>query len=428
MQTIESICICTAQKMGNLDQLERSSGWVSTSLSHGYPGLISLFTEMDHYFPRDEWREIRHGCIQHLIAEVKKGGMNQASSFSGTGGICYALDFASQENPYYIPLLEKFHTQLLKEIRISYLQTFQKIKIEQCGYPSQLYDLISGLSGLLPYLLRQSKLEGTHPIILETLSALVDLTKPIPFEGNLLPGWVIPAKYKHLGEPFAHGCLDTGLAHGISGVLIALAKASLQNITVKGQEEAMKTIVTWLQSLQMDLGPLKSIWPSRFGVEQLDQGFEKFGSRAYRDGWCYGAPGIAMALFIASHALRDAQLYEYAIKSMENVSQRILSEDVLKCLSFCHGYAGVLTIIHQMYLATHNPLFLKTSKHITSLIQKRYNEHLPFGFKSFIPVNAATEEELDSASFIGGSTGILHALLFSKSKTSRPWLQLFLLA
>jgi len=97
----------------------------------------------------------------------------------------------------------------------------------------------------------------------------------------------------------------------------------------------MVTIVVWLKSIRQDVGDFKKVWPSRVGFDPSQDSFcEKPASDFYRDGWCYDSPGIATALFLSAHALKDLELIEYAIESMKAVCDRFEKQNPLECVSF----------------------------------------------------------------------------------------------
>jgi lantibiotic modifying enzyme len=429
MPVIDTLDVCRsiAKKIKHLESFEETHEWESITLSQGYPGLICLFSELNAIFPNEGWDSQTHACIEKLINEIKQWGIHNSSLFSGTAGICFAVNVAAQQTGNYSNLNNSLHTQLLKDIRTHYLKPLQKVREEKKGVSPQLYDVISGVAGILPYLLVKANQRETHSIILELLAELVSLTQPIVIEDKQLPGWFIAERHLNNGENFSDGCLDTGLAHGIAGVLCVLAKATLKGINVSGQLTSMRTITSWLESLQSNVGPFQKIWPSRFSVNYKPQRQYDDALTLCRDGWCYGAPGVAFALFMASCAMKDKELYTYAIDAMLNACVRLNSDNTLKCPSFCHGGAGVLAIIHQMYLATKMSIFSHTTDHLLMNILRKYDEKHPLGFKTYVAEGPTEEKAVNSLSIIQGTPGVLLSLLFHQSKTLPPWLPIFLL-
>jgi hypothetical protein len=332
----------------------------------------------------------------------------------------------SQENNLYPRLRKQLHKHLLERIPHHYLKPIQQSLEASKPVSPRLYDAISGIVGILAYLLNHAGDNETRSCILEILDVLVRITQPILIDGVEVPGWVIASKDLPASRgdmSHVQGSFDTGLAHGISGCLAIFAKASLVGITVPGQFESMQRIIHWLQSHRMDLGEFKNVWPS---YVQLQNQKENVTQSSHRDGWCYGAPGIVFSLFLAGCALKDSDLYDYAVDAMKSVCKRFATQNTLSCPSICHGLSGLLTIVHQMYLATKSEVFLNTSTSISEHIRKLYNKDFPFGFKSDV-THSNKQIFIDNPGFLDGASGIVLSLLFQLSDRPRPWLPIFLL-
>src|SRR5271166_957668 len=49
--------------------------WAHIPLSHGIPGLIVLFAEMDHHFPHAKWDQKTHQMVERLVQEIEAEGI-----------------------------------------------------------------------------------------------------------------------------------------------------------------------------------------------------------------------------------------------------------------------------------------------------------------------------------------------------------------
>lgn len=418
--------IATCFQESNLIPDFQSPPWSPVTLAYGYPALICCFAEMNHFFPDQKWDLLSRQCIEKLISEIKTKGVANDSMFSGYAGICFALDMASQKNHLYHRLRKQLHTNLLERVQIRYLKPLQHfIDTSQPVFP-RLYDTVSGVIGVLAYLLNHADEKETLSCILHILRVLVNLTEPIEINGSAVPGWFIASKdIPQSRGDMSHlfGTFDTGLAHGISGVLAILAKASLLGISVPGQIEAMQRIICWLQAHRTDIGAFKEVWPAYIHFQDQK---EVVSQSSYRDGWCYGAPGIAFSLFLAGCALKDTSIYDYAVDAMESVCQRFATQNMLSCPTICHGLSGLSTIVHQMHLATKSEIFLNTSTRISENILKKYNKEFPFGFKTDLSYKNK-ELFIDNPGLMDGAVGVVLSLLFQLSDRPRPWLPIFLI-
>lgn len=402
--------------------------WGDTSLSHGYPGLICMLSELHYSFPNEPWNEHLHSCIGRLANAISANGIPNQSLFSGSAGICYSILLASQVTNDYHKLREKLHTFLLNKVDTDYLETFRNNP--QFPISPFFYDHIAGITGILSYLLNFKTDARTFETISSLLRILISMTQPIIKESCSIPGWFIPSEMLFRQEHqnlYPNGCFDTGLAHGISGCLAILSKAAICGIDIPDLKLAIKTIANWMINAQCKIGDLEKIWPGRFGFNSKSTNHLEILSDYYRDGWCYGSPGIAMSLLLAGSALKDRFIYEQSINIMLEVCNRFPQKCGLQCPSFCHGLSGLLAISHQFYLASHDEHFATLSKQLVTSIINKYDEELPLGFKCFASVPRENDILIDNAGLLDGASGIILSLLFYRSRFPRPWLPIFLL-
>jgi hypothetical protein len=74
-------------------------------------------------------------------------------------------------------------------------------------------------------------------------------------------------------------------------------------------------------------------------------------ARPSRLAWCYGDPGVAVALFAVARALDDSSIYAAATAMAERMA-RIRAEPSVEDASLCHGSAGLLHLFNRLYQAT----------------------------------------------------------------------------
>ncbi|MFE3206353.1 lanthionine synthetase C family protein [Embleya sp. NPDC059237] len=201
---------------------------------------------------------------------------------------------------------------------------------QACGGLPRLaeFDLVRGLSGLGALLLTR---DDTPPLLGEVLAYLVSLSRPILVEGRALPGWWSPTG--PAGEAMDGGHGNNGVAHGIAGPLAVLALAARHGIQVPGQDDAIAVFARWLGRHG------HRYWTTR---DRLSAD-EPPPAAAARPSWCYGEPGIALALQSAAIALGDPD----GARAAEDTFMGALTDpDRLARVtdaSLCHGWAGLLT-------------------------------------------------------------------------------------
>ncbi|WP_445395038.1 lanthionine synthetase C family protein [Streptomyces sp. LE64] len=199
------------------------------------------------------------------------------------------------------------------------------------------FDAIRGLTGYGAYLLRRDPGSSTMRAVLDYC---VRLTEPITHYGETLPGWW--AETGPSGSPddrFPGGHANTGMAHGIGGVLALLALAARNGSVTDGHHAALRTILAWLDRWKekADGGP---VWPYWVTQGELRRG-RLAPSAPRRPSWCYGTAGLARAQQFAALALGDTSRQIDA----ENALVAALTDpEQLKAttdIGICHGFTGL---------------------------------------------------------------------------------------
>lgn len=402
-----------------------------------------LFSEINIFFPDPKWEKSYKNYIDLLCKELKLKGFLDPSLFAGLAGICFAVQLAAKQSPEYVKLHASFHSLLLHQIQKYYLIPIESAeKEDKLPLPIQ-YGIISGLNGVLAYLLNYSTHKACKIIINKILRHIVRLTGPIRIGSDETFGWYANANYlllkdgaqmypegvieKHL-DTYSEGCFDTGMVHGISGCLAVLAKALLHGIQVPDHIKSMYVIISWLKNTKQDVGQIKQVWPKRFAFNPKKKNHVEIRSDVYFDGWSYGAPGILNAMILAASSLKDANLHNYCIDNFISTSIRLQASKGIGCSSFFYGKAGNLTIMHQMHLATGLDIFSKNAQQLAELLVEQYSDQFPFGFKCIPPTDHLEDTfSIDNFGLMTGVSGIILSLLFLTSENHRPWTQVFLL-
>lgn len=203
------------------------------------------------------------------------------------------------------------------------------------------FDAIRGLTGYGAHLLRRRK--PGSPTVRAVLDYCVRLTEPIRRSGEDLPGWwTATGPSGSPDERFHGGHANTGMAHGIGGVLALLALAARKGTAIDGQHGALRTILTWLDRWQEETGR-GSTWPYWITRSELRTG-RRAGSKLRRPSWCYGTGGLARAQQLAALATGDT---ERQITAENALAAALTDPDLLGATTdhgLCHGFAGLTHI------------------------------------------------------------------------------------
>lgn len=106
-----------------------------------------------------------------------------------------------------------------------------------------------------------------------------------------------------------------GLAHGIPGPICVLSSALIQGIKVKGQERAIEKMANFL--LEFSEKEQDSLfWKGIISFEEYQYGSPPNAVNFSRDAWCYGRPGVCLALVKAGKALQNTELINIGVQNL----------------------------------------------------------------------------------------------------------------
>ncbi|CAM5741017.1 Lanthionine synthetase C-like protein OS=Streptomyces microflavus OX=1919 GN=Smic_64460 PE=4 SV=1 [Streptomyces microflavus] len=148
-----------------------------------------------------------------------------------------------------------------------------------------------------------------------------------------------------LGQPglvILGGHANTGMAHGIAGVLALLALAARKSTVTDGHLRALRAILAWLDRWQEETGRGPA-WPYWVTRGELRTG-RRAASKLRRPSWCYGTAGLARAQQLAALAIGDT---ERQITAENALAAALCDPDQLGATTdngLCHGFAGLTHI------------------------------------------------------------------------------------
>ncbi|MEU2601553.1 lanthionine synthetase C family protein [Streptomyces hirsutus] len=258
--------------------------------------------------------------------------------FYGAPAFAHALACAADHLPgSYQRALDTMDRQVEADVRRRLDTAHRRIDTGRLPKLAE-FDTIRGLTGYGAYLLRR---DPGSPTMRAVLGYCVRLTEPITHHDETLPGWWTETGPS--GGPdddrFPGGHANSGMAHGIGGVLALLALAARNGTVTDGHHAALRTILAWLDRWQQETG-CGPAWPYWVTRGELRTG-RLTPSASRRPSWCYGTVGLARAQQLAALALGDTGRQIDA----ENALVAALTDpDQLKATTdhgLCHGFAGL---------------------------------------------------------------------------------------
>jgi hypothetical protein len=268
------------------------------------------------------------------------------------------------------------------------------------------YDLIRGPAGLLRSLVAAGRLDapGAQPrrrlaerSVRQLLALCDDELAALRLGRNQ-------------GDPrlkWGEGRINTGVAHGVGGVALALAAALEHGVAPTTRIRiALARIADWLVAQSyVDRTGLRT-WPHA----SLD-GDAPSSPTPPPQAWCYGTPGIAWALWESGRVLGRRDVATFALAAMESWCERVepgvdRAADVPEQLGLCHGIAGALALADAFARIAGLPAASRKAKLLEELLLRNL---------SYVEGMGADR------SLLTGAPGVL-SLLLTRAGADRRWL------
>jgi lantibiotic modifying enzyme len=211
---------------------------------------------------------------------------------------------------------------------------------------------------------------------------------------------------------YPEGYYDVGLAHGQAGTVALLA-----SITAAGVESArplLESATGWLlaQRLPEDTGP------GRYPLIVAKDDRPPSGGRL---AWCYGDPGVAIALLAAGRALRDERIVNEAADLARLCAERPDDRAGVVDAPLCHGSAGLMQVFSRLAQALQDERLADAARHWCDVLLAQLAPGEPVGGVRTVRTGdgEATYEPLGG--FLEGAAGVGLALLSAVGDRPGGW-------
>lgn len=293
-----------------------------------------------------------------------------------------------------------------------------RYRTREVAFPD--YDLISGPAGTLLALCTTEPTEPIEPAeSAKSAEPAAPDQPPRPLVAHLVLlcdeadlGRLRTGQYAHHPQlGWVHGLVNTGMGHGVAGLVTALTAALRRagpDADLTGDlAAALDRATRWLVRQAYDDERSIRTWPGAGPAGPPSR------TAHPRQAWCYGTPGVAWALWDAADALGDTAAADWAAAAFTTLAGHydetfhLYGDTPGDRLGLCHGAAGVLAVADAFDRHARLPA--------AGALRNRLVRHLT--------ARLATPPPADGpADLLNGLPGTLAALLTAAHGAPRGWL------
>lgn len=372
-------------------------------------GSAMLFDELDRVDPDGGWALAARDKLSAATREIERTGNRKLGLYNGFSTLGFTAWRLSRDGSRYGQILAEVDRWVVGRAA----DHGRALVSDPSGRASEVFDVVSGLTGTGAYLLCRPAASAALIEILRGLVAVCSKTDGYPNWHTAAEGM---NKSGVMRLVYPNGMVNCGLAHGVSGPLALLCLTMDSGVSVAGQYMAIQRVANWLADHRSDdeWGPN---WPSGFPMNLAPQ-------EPTHNAWCYGSPGIASALLKAADTLNDDDLRKLAAESMAAVHRRPPAARMIdRSPGLCHGIAGLLMIT--LRFAQSDPQFTPAVTALTEQLLAMYDPELRYGYQFLADDGSFVQDQPD---FLDGAAGVALTLLAAAGSGDRAWDRMLLLS
>ncbi|MFD8705694.1 lanthionine synthetase C family protein [Kitasatospora sp. NPDC059648] len=396
-----------------------------SSLAGGFSGIALSLLHAGEALDEPGLIDAAQALLRRAAQATVETPLPGAGLYTGTAGFASVLIDFSAYDRRYLPSLRGLADRLGEQIVAGPRPEPGE------GMPVAAFDVVSGAAGQLAVAVRLCSVLESSPsdpirIAAEQLTEyLLRVTEP---DSRQRFGWLTPPDYYYAnsgyGEQAPHGMYNLGFAHGLPGIVAALCVAAVGGIGGSGPAEQLERITAWLVENRLTDEVSGAAWPSHLRAEEgTGLPVAPLGQWSARAAWCYGAPGIGIALLNAAKVLGDTALEATAVGALQRVVDWAPAERNIFSPNLCHGHSGLLASYQRAYAVTGSASFRAMAEDSLQAVLSMADEARPY----VVADETSPGELVDDPGFLNGAAGVLLALCGALAPQAAGWDEIFFL-
>lgn len=378
--------------------------------------LITIAENYEHFADKKHWLK----NIKTILLRVKYLIENEFFDYNlgimnGLAEIDIAVYFISCKTNAFKVFSQQVHSVLIKRAKLFIAYCVSNLE----NLTLKHYDLIFGATGIGESILMRDNLNHDDTeLVKDILFYLNILSWKITINKNIsVPRFYIKSENQMREDEkldFPNGNLNFGLAHGMLGPMVFMAKALSKGISIHNQKNAIYSIYKFYEDFG-DKANEVLYWPTQLSIEKFLNNDKIDTYRIRRASWCYGTAGISRGLYITGRYLGDTSIKDIGLKSLNALAKSDFQQYSLISPIICHGYSGLLNIFMLMRNEEITQVYDNSISVLLNKLLDSYTEESEYGFISVDEmvndkkeVSIVESEKLD---LLEGATGIVLTLM-----------------
>ncbi len=394
----ESALLEIAADLPKLSETDGSDGLriPGCTLSSGRAGVAVFFHYMDRVYPESGYGAAAEGLIDAAVEEMAAAPLSPGL-YGGFSGVAWAALHIASQRPdlgYDFSAVDDALLGLLEATRWT-------------GH----FDLISGLAGIGVY-----ALEGdASPQRSELLARVIGHLRTLAERSEDGVSWHTPPEHlpPHQRARYPAGWYNLGMAHGIPAVLALLSMVSSRGMDADATSRTVEESARWLRGRRLG-DTSRSFFPNAIAAEHPSP-------EPSRAAWCYGDPGVAVALHAAGAASGQTRRCDEARAILRSVARRTVRECGVVDASLCHGAGGLAHVFNRMYRATGDEALGDAAREWFARTLAMRTPGRGVGGFEYRSVSAGTFHMVPEPGLLEGAAGVGLALLGAVSAIPPSW-------
>lgn len=332
---------------------------LGAALAAGLPGVALQQAEEAHLSGDDDLMSQARATLTAAVQVTQETPLTGTGLLDGACGLSLVTQRFAEIDDRYHRTAQRMHERVLNQILAT------DWNFGSSGRKAADYDVVSGAAGALLYLSVVRNGDPSEHIAAD--HAIHFLTWLLEREGWERLAMTSSGTAGSLYQRFyPEGLIDLGAAHGVAGILRALALAGRSfRVDHDGLARGVERFVDIAE---------QGHWPRAIPLSDIPE------EPPPTNGWCYGSTGMAHAVLSVAKTLGDDQLRRWSLQLCRQLVTSTNSTDP----TMCHGQAGLLLMamdigVDDVHTAQLRDLLVAKDLDDKSLLEGAAGVHLALG-------------------------------------------------